>query len=261
MDPWNVQTEDDFDVGETVSSSMIGFERHEESSRTMPSQANVSLREMIRSFQMSQEDENDVVVADSESASESEPEPEGDEMCRGILHAEIRGTVLGGAAHHHADPSCQPSWIYFPSHPMTTMIAADFQGNVPPMYVTTPQMPTYTWPCQRRNEFICSASTSAWGSPDVRPRPSIQPSIQSSPPELSARTRCVASSRIAHVNGEQKVLCPKSCNRGGKGNTRRKIDYAWRIGEENGEKCLMREDFFQVLHQRHNVTGHLSTHN
>ena len=134
VDPWNVQTEDDFDVGETVFSSVIGFERHEESSRTMPSQANVSLREMIRSFQMPQEDENDVVVADSEFASEREPEPEGDEMCSGTLHAEIRGT--------------------------------------------------------------------------------------------------------------QKVLCPKSCQHGGQGNTRRKKDYAWRIGEENGEKCLMREEIF-----------------
>ena len=41
---------------------------------------------------------------------------------------------------------------------------------------------------------------------------------------------------------EQKALCPKSCNRSGKGNTWTKQEYAWRLDVENGERSLRREE-------------------
>ena len=140
--------------------------------------------------------------------------------------------IQQGEAVHHAYAPCQSSWIDFPSHPMTTMIAANPQGTVLPMYVSAPQMTTCARQYQRHNDFICSASPSDRVSPEVFP----------SPPELNAAIRCAASGRIANVNAEQKAIRPKSCTVDGKGNGRRKKENVWRLDDNNGEKNLRREE-------------------
>ena len=229
----DLSTANAFAMREAGPPSLMVFQRHEDTSQLMSSQLDVSLRELLQTFHVPEEDANDAVVAasdtnpDSESTSEIEPEPENYELCCDTTHVEVHGTSQGEATHHNADLPCQLPWIYFSSHPMTAMCASGHQGTVLPMYASAPQMTAHAWQCQRHDASICSASSSAWVSPDMFPCPPMQQSIQSFPPGLHATTRSVASTRMTNVNVRQKTIRPKSCHHNGKGNTRKMKDIAF----------------------------------